>query len=483
MTILTVLAVVTATETAAETAVETAVETAAEAAAHSAATASGHHPAFWLVGAAIVVLLALSAFFSASETALTASSRAKLRARADRGDPGAQAALEVTRDSERLIGSILLGNNVVNILSASLATALFTQVLGSGGVAAATLLMTVLVLIFSEVLPKTYAILAPEDLASRVAAPISVFTRIMSPVVIVVRAVVRGLLGIFGIRADQASHLFSVQEEIAGALAIAQSSGTVQKEERDILMGALDLGERSVEEIMLHRSEIEMIDAELAADEVLERVLKSSHTRLPVYRGERENVIGVIHAKDLLRGVRKAIREGGPQAMETFDVLSTAMPPYFVPDTTPLDEQMQEFMARRAHFALVVDEYGSLRGLITLEDILEEIVGEINDEHDTDATRALAPNPQGDYLVDGAMTIRDLNRALDWNLPDDEANTVAGLVIHMAQSIPTQGQVFSFHGYRFEVVARRENRITRLKLTPLAEIAPPAADGTPAAGA
>ena len=220
---------------------------------------------------------------------------------------------------------------------------------------------------------------------------------------------------------------------------------------------------------MLHRSEIEMIDAGLAADEVLERVLKSSHTRLPVYRGERENVIGVIHAKDLLRGVRKAMRDGGPEAMATFDVLSTAMPPYFVPDTTPLDEQMQEFMARRTHFALVVDEYGSLRGLITLEDILEEIVGEITDEHDTDAAHALAANAQGDYLVDGAMTIRDLNRALDWSLPDDEANTIAGLVIHMAQSIPTQGQVFSFQGYRFEIVTRRENRITRLKIRPLGE--------------
>lgn len=448
----------------------TAMSASAAPAAIAATPAHAFDLTFWLTAGAILVLLTLSAFFSGSETALTASSRAKLRSRADKGDPGAQKALEVTEDSESLIGSILLGNNVVNILSASLATALFTRALGSSGVAAATLVMTVLVLIFSEVLPKTYAILAPEDLASRVARPISILTHVMSPIVAVVRLIVRGILAIFGIRADQSEHLFSVQEEIAGALAIAQSSGTVQKEERDLLMGALDLGERSVEEIMLHRSEIEMIDAELPADEVLERVLKSSHTRLPVFRGERENVIGLIHTKDLLRGVRKAIREGGPEAMDTFDVLSTAMPPYFVPDTTPLDEQMQEFMSRRTHFALVVDEYGSLRGLITLEDILEEIVGEITDEHDTDAARALVPNPQGDYVVDGAMTIRDLNRALDWSLPDDEANTIAGLVIHMAQSIPTQGQVFSFQGYRFEIVTRRENRITRLKIRPLGEI-------------
>ncbi|WP_245155585.1 HlyC/CorC family transporter [Paracoccus ravus] len=419
--------------------------------------------------AAILVLLGLSGFFSGSETALTASSRAKLRARADRGDAGAQAALSVTEDSERLIGSILLGNNVVNILAASLATALFTRIFGSGGVALATLVMTLLVLIFSEVLPKTYAILAPEDLASRVARPVRALTVVIAPVVAVVRMIVRGILALFGLRSDSGDHVFSVQEEIAGALAIGHSSGTVQKEERDRLLGALDLGDRSVEEIMLHRSRIEMIDAELPTQEIIDRVLKSPHTRLPVYRGERENVIGVVHAKDLLRGVSRIVREAGEAGVEGFDVLSVSMPPYFVPETTPLDEQMREFLARRTHFALVVDEYGSLRGLITLEDILEEIVGEITDEHDTEAAQILTPNAAGDYLVEGAMTIRDLNRALDWALPDDEANTIAGLVIHMAQCIPTQGQVFSFHGYRFEVVSRRENRLTRLRIRPLGE--------------
>ncbi|WP_199258413.1 HlyC/CorC family transporter [Paracoccus binzhouensis] len=438
-----------------------------------AAASAGHDPALWLTGAAILVLLGLSAFFSGSETALTAASRSKLRARADKGDAGAQRALAATEDSESLLGSILLGNNVVNILAASLATALFARLMGSGAVATATLAMTVLVLVFAQVLPRTYASLAPEAVAGRVARPLGLLTRLLSPAVTAVRLVARGILALFGIRAHQSGPVFSVQEEIAGALAIAQSSGAVQKEERDRLMGALDLGDRSVEEIMLHRSRIEMIDADLSAEAVLDRVLQSPHTRLPVYRGERENVIGVIHAKDLLRGVRKALQESGPEALRSFDVLSTAMPPYFVPDTTSLDEQMREFLKRHTHFALVVDEYGSLRGLITLEDILEEIVGEITDEHDMDAAQSLAPNAQGDYLVDGAMTIRDLNRALDWSLPDDEANTVAGLVIHMAQSIPTPGQVFSFHGYRFEVVARRENRVTRLRIRPLAEAPPP----------
>lgn len=425
--------------------------------------------AAWLTIGAIFVLLLLSGFFSGSETALTAASRAKLRSRADKGDPGAQAALNVTADSERLIGGILLGNNVVNILSASLATALFTRLFGASGVAMATLVMTLLVLIFAEVMPKTYAISAPERVASLVARPIRIVTVILSPIVTVVRLIVRGILSVFGLKTDPDSHMFSVEEEIQGALSIGHASGAVLKEDRDRLLGALDLGNRMVEEIMRHRSEIQMIDADLPAEKILETVLASPHTRLPVYRGERENVVGVIHAKDLLRAMNRAVRDAGDAAAaRRFDVMAVVMPPYFVPETSALDEQMREFLKRRTHFALVVDEYGSLRGLITLEDILEEIVGEIADEHDTEEDQTLRPNAQGDYLVEGGMTIRDLNRQLDWTLPDEEANTVAGLVIHMAQSIPDQGQVFSFHGYRFEVVTRRENRITRLRVRPLA---------------
>lgn len=429
--------------------------------------------ALWLTAAAIVVLLLMSAFFSGSETALTASSQAKLRARADRGDSGAKAALDVTEDSEKLIGAILLGNNVVNILSASLATALFTRLLGGSGVAIATLVMTALVLIFSEVMPKTYAIQSPEKVACLVARPIRVVKLVLSPVVSVVRVIVRGLLSLLGVKTDPASSMFSVEDEIAGALSIGHATGAVHKEDRDRLMGALDLGNRTVEEIMLHRSQIQMIDAGKPAAEILDAVLASPHTRLPIFRVERENVVGIIHAKDLLRAINRAVRQSGDrEVIHDFDVMAVASKPYFIPDTTALDEQMREFLKRRAHFALVVDEYGSLRGLVTLEDIIEEIVGEIADEHDREADPTLTHDAQGAYLIEGAMTIRDLNRQLDWALPDDEANTVAGLVIHMAQSIPDEGQVFSFGGYRFEVVTRRENRITRLRVRPLESVVP-----------
>ncbi|MEL6618384.1 MAG: HlyC/CorC family transporter [Pseudomonadota bacterium] len=425
--------------------------------------------AFWITCGVILFLLVLSGFFSGSETALTAASRGKLRAQADKGSRGAQRALAITEDNERLIGSVLLGNNLVNILAASLATAIFTRAFGESGVALATLVMTLLVLIFAEVLPKTYAITNSETAAALVSRPISLVVTIFSPIVAAVRLLVRGVLRVFGVQIDPDSHIMAVREEIAGALQLGHSEGVVEKEDRDRILGALDLSDRTVEEIMLHRSGIEMIDTANDPQDILEQCLQSSHTRLPVFDGEPENIIGVIHAKDLLRAMYREI--GGPDGdaarLKDFDISAVAVPPYFVPETTTLDDQMREFLRLRSHFALVVDEYGSLQGLITLEDILEEIVGEITDEFDPDAEHVVRQADDGQFQVDGAMTIRDLNRETDWNLPDEEANTVAGLVIHEAQMIPTTGQVFSFHGFRFEVTAREGNRITRLRIAKL----------------
>ena len=421
------------------------------------------------IAAAILFLLMMSGFFSGSETALTAASRGKLRSRADKGEAGAAKALAITEDNERLIGSVLLGNNIVNILAASLATALFTALFGEGGVAVATLVMTALVLIFAEVLPKTYAISNPEAAASRVAPAIALVVRIFAPVVGVVRALVRGILRVFGVDIDPDADIMSAHEEIVGAITLGHTEGGVEKEDRDRLLGALDLGERFVEEIMLHRSGIEMVDIDSPPAEILDQCLNSRHTRLPVYREEPENIIGVVHAKDLLRAIDRLVRGagGGIEALKDFRLSDVMMEPYFVPETTTLDDQMREFLKRHTHFALVVDEYGALQGLITLEDILEEIVGEITDEYDQPDEPLLTPDADGTYVIEGAMTIRDLNRATEWSLPDDEANTVAGLVIHEAQTIPTTGQVFSFHGFRFEVAGRDANRITQLRIRPL----------------
>lgn len=424
---------------------------------------------FWITASIIVLLLVLSAFFSGSETALTAASRGKLRLQADKGSRGAERALKVTEDSERLIGSVLLGNNLVNILAASLATAMFTRAFGESGVAMATLVMTLLVLVFAEVLPKTYAISNAEKAAAAVAPIIGVLVVMLAPFVSAVRLLVRGLLRIFGVQIDPNSNVLAFREEIAGALQLGHSEGVVEKEDRDRILGALDLSERAVDEIMLHRSKIEMVNAADDPQAVLEQCLNSPYTRLPLFRDEPENIIGVVHAKDLLRAMYAKV--GGPDgdatALRNFEIADVAKPPYFIPETTPLDDQMRQFLRQSSHFALVVDEYGTLQGLITLEDILEEIVGEITDEFDPAAETPIEKTSDGNFLVDGAMTIRDLNRSTEWTLPDEEANTVAGLVIHEAQMIPTKGQVFSFHGFRFEVTDRVGNRITSLKIRPL----------------
>jgi len=423
----------------------------------------------WLTILAIFVLLGISAFFSGSETALTAASRGKLHSMADKGSRGAKRALALTEDTERLIGAVLLGNNLVNILAAALATSLFTRLFGDSGVALATLVMTLLVLIFAEVLPKTYAITNSEGAASFVSAPIRALVIIFAPIVATVRITVRAILRLFGAKMTNLDEDDAAQQEIAGAIALSHSEGNFEKDDRDRLLGALDLKDREVEEIMLHRSDIEIIDSAASPQDIVTQSLASRYTRLPIFKDEPENIIGIIHTKDLLREVDKLVRgeDGGPDAIDRLNITDIAREAYFVPETTPLDDQMREFLRRKAHFALVVDEYGDLQGLITLEDILEEIVGEITDEHDEDAEILDGKDTSGNFKIDGSATIRDVNRMHEWNLPDDEANTIAGLVIHEAQMIPKIGQVFSFHGFRFEIAGRDQNRITKLKVRTL----------------
>ncbi|HEX6102664.1 MAG TPA: HlyC/CorC family transporter [Alphaproteobacteria bacterium] len=416
----------------------------------------------------IAVLLALSAFFSGSETALTAMNRVTMRQLSAQGSRGARTALDLTEDYERLIGSILLGNNLVNISAAALATSLFTAAFGDEGVAYATLIMTFLVLVFSEVAPKTYAITYPDRAAIRVAPPVRVVVRVLAPVVGFIRWIVRLAFGIMGVNADPDAHMLAPADQIRGTIDLHHQEGGVDKADRDRLIAALDLKEREVAEVMRHRRDIQSISADEPPDEIIAFCLASPHTRIPIWRGEPENIVGVLHAKDLLRAeyqqVRKAIDPAA--ALEKLDVMSVAMKPWFVPDTRPLDDLLRAFLKRKSHFALVVDEYGVLQGLVTLEDIIEEIVGDITDEHDI-AAEEVVRETDGAVVVPGTMTIRDLNRALDWKLPDEEATTIAGLMIHEAQAIPTEGQIFSFHGVRFEVLERTRHQITRLRLKPL----------------
>jgi len=409
----------------------------------------------------IVILLAISAFFSGSETALTAASRARMHHLSQHGNRRAKIVQRLTDNRERLIGAILLGNNLVNILASAMATSLFIVFFGDTGVVYATLVMTALVLVFSEVMPKTYAIANTDRMALAVAPMISWVVRAFAPITAMVAFVVQRTLALFGISTDGADHALSAHDELRGAINLHHSEGQVIKRDRDMLGGILDLSELEVSEIMVHRKNMNMVDADQPSIDIIRQIMQSPYTRIPLWKGEPENIVGILHAKDLLRAIA-----GDKADPDTLDILSLAAKPWFVPDSTSVQGQLNAFLRKKAHFALVVDEYGGLMGLVTLEDILEEIVGDIADEHDIDLTD-LDRRPDGSVHVDGAVTIRDLNRAMDWSLPDEEATTVAGLVIHEAQTIPEKGQAFNFHGFRFVIESKQRNQITKLLIKPI----------------
>jgi Mg2+/Co2+ transporter CorB len=409
----------------------------------------------------ILALLAVSAIFSAAETALTRVSRGRMHQLERDGDPKARRVNKLLSDQESMIGAVLIGYNAINILASALATAVITgAVPGARGVAIATAVMTVLVVVFVEVLPKTLAIVRADDVAMSLSGPMLGVVRILGPVIAAVQWIVRGTLGLFGVQLEAGADVLAAREEIRGAVDLRHSEGVFERSERRMLGGVLDLSDMDVSEIMVHRKSIGMIDADLPTGELVARALESEHTRLPLYRDDPENIVGILHAKDLLRAMAAA---GG--AIDRIDIASILRTPWFIPETTSVKDQLSAFLRRRTHFALVVDEYGALQGLVSLEDILEEIVGEIDDEHDQE-TPGVRRQPDGSVVVEGEVTIRDLNRALDWRLPDEHAVTVAGLVIHEARSIPEPGQRFRFHGHDFLVMRRHRNQITALRIGP-----------------
>ncbi len=406
----------------------------------------------------VIVLLAISALFSAAETSLTAASRARMHQLEREGDRPAKRVNTLLADQETMIGAVLLGNNMVNILASALATQVLTAAIpGPWGVAAATATMTVLVLVFAEVLPKTLAILRSDDVARFLSAPTLLVVRLFGPIIYAIQWVVRRTLRLFGVKLDMGVDVLAAHEEIRGAVEYHHSEGGVESGDRRMLGGVLDLSDMDVSEIMVHRKSITLIDADLPIRELVAEALEAQHTRIPLYRENPDNIVGVLHARDLLRALAT-----GP--IDEVDVAAIQREPWFIPDTTNLKDQLNAFLKRRSHFALVVDEYGALQGLVTLEDILEEIVGEIEDEHDT-KVEGLRPQADGSVHVDGHVTVRDLNRAMDWRLPEGEAVTIAGLVIHEAQTIPEPGQIFIFHHHRFQVLRRQRNQVTGLRIS------------------
>lgn len=407
----------------------------------------------------ILLLLVCSAFFSSSETSLTAASRVRMHAAEKEGDRRATSVTRLLNMRERLLGGILLGNNLVNILASVLTTALFTRLFGDGGLAlaAATVAMTVLILIFAEVLPKTYAISQPDKLALVVARPITLIIKIFAPIVSIVQVIVNFVLRIFGVDTDASA--WTAADEIKGAVDLHLQEGGVAKRARDQIYGVLEIGELSIEDVMIHRRNISMVDINLSPELIIKEVLASGHSRIPLYNGDPDDVIGILHAKDLLKSLARLDGD-----LNSLNMKKISREAWFVPETTSVVKQLRAFQSKREHFALVVDEYGALMGVITLEDILEEIVGDIQDEYDEEI-KGVERKKDGSVTVRGDVAIRDLNRAMDWKLPDDEAVTIAGLVIHESQTIPTMGQAFAYHGYRFEVMERQRNQIQTLRVS------------------
>lgn len=418
-----------------------------------------------LIVFAVGICLVLSFLFSGSETALTASSRAAMLRLEKQGNSDARVVNELLGRREQMIGALLIGNNVSNIAGSTLATGLFLAWFGDVGVIYATVVMTILVVVFCEVLPKTAAFSAPDRVALIVAKPMRAVIRLLGPVLKFTEWLVTWMLARVGFVVGEMQPVLSGHEELRGTVDLLHHEGSFGKRDRDMLGGLLDLRDLTVGDVMVHRTEMITYNVDDPPEQIVDTILNGPVTRVPLWRGTPENIIGIVHARDILRAMHQADGDASK-----IDLAAIAMPPWFVPNVRPLSEQLAAFRRRKTPMALVVDEYGEVTGVVTLEDIIEEIVGDIADEHEVELP-GVRPQPDGSVNVDGSVPIRDLNRAMDWRLPDAEATTIAGLVIHEARSIPEAGQNFTFHGFRFNVMRKSRNRITAVRITPLTRVA------------
>ena len=412
--------------------------------------------------AAIVVLMTAGAFFAGSETALTAVSHGKMHQLAKDGSRAAAAVNKLIHNRQRMIGALLLGNTFVNILASSLATSLLAdRGWGHRAVAVVTVLMTLLILVFSEVLPKTLAIARTERFALTVASAVRGVVAVLGPIVGTVQIIVWRLLRLFGVRTEDVETIEQAHDEIRGTVFLRHQEGTVERESRDMISGVLDLRELTAGDVMIHRKNMMTVSIDQNAEQIVRALMATHHARVPVWREQPENIVGVLNTKDMVRAV---LANRG--MLKELDIAALITPPWFVPETMALEEMLDAFRERRSHFALVVDEYGVILGLVTREDILDEVFGRIPDDIGDITEAGIRPQPDGSFTIDGMTTIRDINRALDWNLPDDTATTLAGLVIHEAHTIPDVGQRFAFYGFKFEILRRQRNQITALRVVP-----------------
>tara|TARA_Y100001970_G_scaffold242686_1_gene307330 strand:- start:771 stop:2039 length:1269 start_codon:yes stop_codon:yes gene_type:complete len=411
---------------------------------------------------AIIILLVLSAFFSGSETALTASTRSRLTGLRMKGKTKAKVAIELLNKKESLIGAILLGNNLVNILASALATSLLIKLFGNTGVAYAVIIMTALIVIFAEILPKSYAIANAEKLALLVSPILKPLVFVLAPITWVMEKIVFSLLSFVGIKHDKNSRSISVEDEIRGTVNLHHKEGRLFKIDKDMVTGILDLSEIAVEDIMVHRSNIFMVNIDDSPEKIIFQVTDSPHTRIPVWKDNNENIIGLIHAKNLL----KMLNQKDGKEISRDEIKNSLIKTWFVPETTSLKDQLQMHLRRKIKLAMVVDEYGALKGMISLEDIIEEIVGDISDEHDIDLSDVIREK-DGSLTVNGTTEIRNINRNYGWDLPDEDANTISGLIINESRSFPKKGQIFQFYGFKFEILDIYKNTISKIRISSL----------------
>jgi Mg2+/Co2+ transporter CorB len=412
---------------------------------------------------AIAVLLFLAAFFSAAETGLTAVSRSRIHQLAAENNRRAKMVLILREEKEALISAVLLGSNLVMTMASAVATSLAITLWGNHGVIYATAVMTVLIFIFAEVLPKSYALQRSERVALLVAPIIALVVRVLTPLNVAIKWMVGAVFKLLHIDMRAEVTAGSAHEMLRGEIEMHHEQGQMKRHDRDMLGGILELEEITVEDAMIHRTNLEAISIDQSPMEIIRQAIASSHSRIPLYKGDLQQIIGVLHTKNLLRLIDKK----GRAAITVADLQRISSKPWYIPSTNTIKEQLQAFRQQRQHFACVVDEYGALLGIVTLEDVIEEIVGEIDDEYDTiDLTHIVQIEPNV-WLVDGDVGIRDLNRYLNWDLSDEDANTIAGLMIHYARDIPELSAALLIENIKFTVEARTSSQITRIRIEPM----------------
>ena len=403
----------------------------------------------------LVVLLLLSAFFSGSETALMSLNRYRMRHKARSGHRGAQLAEQLLKRPDRLIGLILLGNNLVNFTAVALVTLIALQVGGEAAVALGTILLTIVVLIFSEAAPKTLAALHPERLAYPAAFVYYPLLIITFPIVWTVNLMSNGVLWLLGVRSGDAKMHSLTNEELRTV--VFEAGSLISRKYRNMLINILDLEKVTVDDVMVPHNEIVGINLNDTMEEIAEVVRNSEHTRLPVYRDDLDNVVGLLH-------LRRLANVATNTTFHKSDIEAAVVDPYFVPEGTPLSTQLVQFQKSHQRFALVVDEYGDIQGIVTLEDILEEIVGEFTTDPATTTDEHIVREAPDRYLVSGSANIRDMNRVMDWDLPTQGPKTLNGLILEYLETIPETGTGLKIEGYPIEIVDSDENRVLTARI-------------------